>query len=188
LKNDYVKFIRFGQWRVERTGFGIVAFITDHSYLDSPTFRGMREKLMKAFDEIFILNLHGNQKRREEAPGGGRDENVFDITQGVAIGIFVRRPEAKGSTVRYANLFGLRKSKYATLLKKDVFETKWRQISPHSPSFDFIPVSQKASKEYEKGTPIKQIFSVDSNGVQTSRDALVVAFDSCTGGPDEGNA
>ncbi len=92
LKNDYIKFIRFGQWRIERTGHGILAFITDHSYLDSPTFRGMRQQLLRTFDETYILNLHGNAKRRESAPDGGADENVFDITQGVAIAIFVKSP------------------------------------------------------------------------------------------------
>ena len=81
LKNDYIKFLRFGQWRIEQTGEGILAFITDHSYLDSPTFRGMRQNLMQTFDEIYILNLHGNSKRREQAPSGAKDENVFDITQ-----------------------------------------------------------------------------------------------------------
>ncbi len=85
LKNDYVKFLRFGQWQIERAGRGVLAFVTDHSYLDSPTFRGMRQNLQKSFDDIYILNLHGNAKRRETAPGGGADENVFDISQGVAI-------------------------------------------------------------------------------------------------------
>jgi predicted helicase len=177
LKNDYVKFIRFGQWRIEQTGFGILAFITDHSYLDSPTFRGMREKLLKAFDEIFILNLHGNQKRRELTPEGGKDVNVFDITQGVAISIFVKQPNAKGSTVSYSDLFGLRQVKYDALLDNDVSSTKWQHISPHSPTFDFVPVSEKAREEYEKGIPVREIFSIGSNGVQTSRDNLVVAFD-----------
>ena len=91
LQDDYVKFIRFGQWRIERTGAGILAFITNHSYLDNPTFRGMRQQLMKTFDEIYILDLHGNTKKREVAPDGGKDGNVFDIQQGVAIVIMVKR-------------------------------------------------------------------------------------------------
>ncbi len=92
LQDDYVKFIRFGQWRIEQTGQGILAFITNHAYLDNPTFRGMRRKLMRTFDEIYILNLHGNSKKKEKALDGGKDENVFDIQQGVAIAIFVKRP------------------------------------------------------------------------------------------------
>ncbi len=91
LNNDYVKFIRFSQWRIEQTGYGILAFITSNSYLDSPTFRGMRQALMKTFDDIYILDLHGNSKKKEKAPDGSPDQNVFDITEGVSIGIFVKR-------------------------------------------------------------------------------------------------
>ncbi|MBZ0283781.1 MAG: N-6 DNA methylase [Anaerolineae bacterium] len=92
LQNDYIKFIRFGQWRISETGSGILAFITDNSYLDSPTRRGMRQQLLQAFDDIYILNLHGNSNKREKTPDGGKDENVFDIKQGVAIGIFIKLP------------------------------------------------------------------------------------------------
>jgi predicted helicase len=98
LQDDYVKFIRFGQWRIDRTGQGILGFITNHSYLDNPTFRGMRQSLMNTFDEIYILNLHGNVKKKEVAPDGGKDENVFDIQQGVAICLMVKLPpEAKNT-------------------------------------------------------------------------------------------
>ena len=92
LQDDYVKFLAFSQWRIERTGQGILGFITNHGYLDNPTFRGMRQSLMKTFDEIYILNLHGNAKKRETAPDGGKDENVFDIQQGVAICLMVKYP------------------------------------------------------------------------------------------------
>ena len=95
LQDDYVKFIRFGQWRIEQTGQGILGFITNHSYLDNPTFRGMRQSLMNTFDEIYILDLHGNAKKREVAPDGGKDENVFDIQQGVAISIMVKLPPGR---------------------------------------------------------------------------------------------
>ena len=91
LSDDYVKFIRFAQWRIERTGEGVLAFVTNHSYLDNPTFRGMRKSLMDTFDDIYLLDLHGNAKKRERVPDGGSDENVFDIQQGVAIGLFVKR-------------------------------------------------------------------------------------------------
>ena len=90
LQDDYVKFIRFGQWRISKTGHGMLAFVTNHSYLDSPTFRGMRQQLMQAFSDIYILNLHGNSLKRETTPDGGRDDNVFDIRQGVAIVILVK--------------------------------------------------------------------------------------------------
>jgi predicted helicase len=89
LQDDYVKFLRFAQWKIQKAGKGIVAMITNHGYLDNTTFRGMRQSLMKTFDEIYILDLHGNSVKRETAPNGGKDENVFDIRQGVAISLFV---------------------------------------------------------------------------------------------------
>ncbi len=174
LKNDYIKFIRFGQWRIQRTGHGILAFITDHSYLDSPTFRGMRQNLLMTFDEIFILNLHGNSKRRETAPEGGVDENVFDITQGVAIALFVKHPKKGSEGVYYADMWGERTAKYETLNESDVGTTKWRQLSPAAPFHEFVPVKRRSQKEYREGWRVTDIFPVGSNGVQTSRDDLVV--------------
>jgi len=96
LQDDYVKFIRWGQWRIEQTGAGVLAFITNNGYLDNPTFRGMRQQLMKAFTDIWILNLHGSSKKKERAPDGSSDENVFDIQQGVTLGIFVKEPYKAG--------------------------------------------------------------------------------------------
>ncbi|MFM6023049.1 MAG: N-6 DNA methylase, partial [Dolichospermum sp.] len=90
LNDDYVKFIRFSQWRIEKTGYGVLAFITNHGYLDNPTFRGMRQSLMRTFDEIYVLDLHGNSKKKEVCPDGSADQNVFDIQQGVAIGFFIK--------------------------------------------------------------------------------------------------
>src|SRR6266581_574796 len=96
LSDDYVKFMRFAQWHIEQVGYGILAFITNHSYLDNPTFRGMRRSLLQSFDDIYILDLHGNRKKHEQAPDGSKDENVFDIQQGVAISIFVKWRNAQG--------------------------------------------------------------------------------------------
>ncbi len=90
LQDDYVKFIRFGQWRIDRTGCGIMAFVTNHGYLDNPTFRGMRQSLERTFDEIYLLDLHGNSKKKEVSPDGSPDKNVFDIQQGVAVAIMVK--------------------------------------------------------------------------------------------------
>jgi predicted helicase len=91
INDDYVKFIRYGQHFIEKNGEGILAFINNHSFLDNPTFRGMRWSLLSAFDKIYILDLHGNAKKKETAPDGGKDENVFDIQQGVSINIFVKK-------------------------------------------------------------------------------------------------
>ena len=108
LSDDYVKFIRFAQWRIERSGSGVLGFVTNHSYLDNPTFRGMRRSLLGTFDEIYLLDLHGNSNRKERAPDGGKDENVFDIQQGVAIGVFVKHEHSGDSLARvfHADLWG----------------------------------------------------------------------------------
>ena len=100
LSDDYVKFMRFAQWHIEQVGNGILAFITNHSYLDNPTFRGMRHSLLQSFDDIYILDLHGNRKKQEQAPDGSKDENVFDIQQGVAISIFVKCRDSGGVGVQ----------------------------------------------------------------------------------------
>ncbi len=145
LNDDYVKFLRFAQWRIEKTGHGILAFITNHGYLDNPTFRGMRQSLMQTFDDIAILDLHGNSKKKERSPDGTKDENVFDIQQGVAIGIFVKR---KGSsnrpkTVRHAHLYGPRdgqSGKYAWLAEHGVDNTEWTTVTPQAPFYFFAPL------------------------------------------------
>ncbi len=176
LKNDYVKFIRFGQWRIEQTGQGILAFITDHSYLDSPTFRGMRRNLMNTFNEIYLLNLHGNAKRKETAPNGGKDENVFDILQGTVIGIFIRSDDKNNSRIFYMDLWGRRRSKYEFLAESSVQEIEWKQIEPKKPFYEFVPVDTGRKKEYEKDHKVTDVFLIGSNGIQTSRDRLVVGI------------
>ena len=137
LNDDYVKFIRFAQWRIDQTGEGVLGFVTNHSYLDNPTFRGMRQSLMGTFDEIRVLDLHGNSKKREHAPDGGQDENVFDIQQGVAIGIFVKRAASGDDRARvfHADLWGKREAgigggKYGWLASNDITNTDWTELSP----------------------------------------------------------
>ncbi|MBF0292700.1 MAG: N-6 DNA methylase [Nitrospinae bacterium] len=189
LNDDYVKFIRFAQWRIEQTGYGVLGFITNHGYLDNPTFRGMRQSLMDTFDDIYILDLHGNAKKKETAPDGGEDKNVFDIQQGVSIGIFVKRKGKKTTpaTVRHADLWGAREKKdsagriisgkYAWLAEKDVSSTRWKKLKPHTPHYLFIPQDERLRKEYEAGWSIKEIMPVNSVGITTARDDLTIAFD-----------
>ncbi|MGA2670840.1 MAG: type ISP restriction/modification enzyme [Dehalococcoidia bacterium] len=174
LQDDYVKFLAFGQWRIERTGQGILGFITNHAYLDNPTFRGMRQSLMNTFTDIYILNLHGNAKKKEVAPDGGKDENVFDIQQGVAIGILVKETGKSGpATVHYADLWGLREGKYQALAEADINVTEWDELKPSSPYYLFIPRNEADLDEYMRGWKITDIFPVNNIGMQTHRDYFV---------------
>jgi predicted helicase len=174
LQDDYVKFLAFGQWRIERTGQGILGFITNHAYLDNPTFRGMRQSLMNTFTDIYILNLHGNAKKKEVAPDGGKDENVFDIQQGVAIGILVKKTGKSGpATVHYADLWGLREGKYQALAEADINVTEWDELKPSSPYYLFIPRNEADLDEYMRGWKITDIFPVNNIGMQTHRDYFV---------------
>jgi hypothetical protein len=178
LQNDYVKFIRFAQWRITQTGYGIVAYITDNSYLDGPTFRGMRQSLINAFDDIYILNLHGNSNKKERAPGGGPDENVFNIRQGVAIVLMVRKAgdHERHATVQYADLWGKREGKYQSLEATDATTTAWETLSPSSPTYLFIAQDTTLRAEYEQGWALPDIFSVRSVGIVTGQDKKTVAF------------
>ena len=181
LNDDYVKFIRFAQWRIERTGHGVLAFVTNHGYLDNPTFRGMRQSLMQSFDEIYLLDLHGNSKKKEKTPTGGKDENVFDIQQGVAIGIFVRKPGVKRWTgdmakVWNADLYGGRRDKYTTLNASDIQNTNWKVLTPVSPHFYFVPQDSSLMSEYEQGWKITDAMPVNSVGIATARDRLSIHF------------
>ena len=177
LQDDYVKFIRFGQWRIEQSGQGILAFITNHGYLDNPTFRGMRQSLMQTFTDIYILNLHGNAKKRETAPDGGKDENVFDIQQGVAIGIFVKQPGKNGpANVYHADVWGTRAKKYEELFEQDVEKTDWQQLKPQLPFYLFSPQNVDLLGEYNGGWKVTDIIQLNSMGVTTGRDKFATDF------------
>ena len=179
LQDDYVRFIRFGQWRIDRSGSGILAFITSHSYLTNATFRGMRQHLMQTFSEIYILDLHGNVRRRERAPDGGRDQNVFDeVQQGVAIGIFVKHRQSKGlARVHHANLWGERNQKYNWLAQNSLENTEWTEIEPSPPYYLLAPQQNEFKPEYEQGWILTSIMQLNSTGVKTHRDKLVFDID-----------
>ena len=175
LQDDYVKFIRFGQWRIEQTGAGVLAFITNHGYLDNPTFRGMRQQLMQTFTDIYVLDLHGNARKREQAPDGGPDSNVFDIEQGVAIGLFVKAPGQDGpARVHHAELWGEREGKYESLSQADIETTDWTTLAPQSPFYLFVPQNVDLRAEYEDGWKITDAMPVNSLGVTTARDRLTI--------------
>ncbi len=178
LQDDYVKFIRFGQWRIERNGEGVLAFITNHSWLDNPTFRGMRQSLLNSFSEIYVLNLHGNSKKKETTPEGNRDDNVFDIQQGVSISFFISHKDHSGpARVYHSDCWGLRRDKYSWLNTHDVADTAWQEITPQSPSYFFVPFDYEGWREYEQGWKVTDIFPVNSVGIVTSRDKFVLDFE-----------
>jgi predicted helicase len=179
LNDDYVKFIRFGQWRIERTGYGVLAFVTNHGYLDNPTFRGMRQSLMKTFDDIYVLDLHGNSKKKESCPDGSKDENVFDIQQGVSINIFVKHPNGnkEKASVHHADLWGDRDYKYSWLKENDITTTQWTTLKPQSSFYLFVPQDNDLRAEYEQGWKITNIFPVNNTGIISKRDKLAFHFD-----------
>ena len=179
LNDDYVKFIRFAQWRISQTGYGILAFISNHGYLNNLTFRGMRQSLMKTFDTIYILDLHGNKRTNEKPPDGGTDDNVFNIQQGVAISIFVKHAPGKLSPTRvyHTELWGDREDKYNWLEVNDIDTTPWEELTPESPNYLLVPHSESIVEEYERYWKITDIFILKNSGIVTSRDEMVTDFE-----------
>ncbi|RXG62847.1 DNA methyltransferase [Candidatus Atribacteria bacterium 1244-E10-H5-B2] len=180
LQDDYVKFLRFAQWKIQTSGYGIVGMITNHSYLDNPTFRGMRQSLMKTFDEIYILDLHGNSLKKETTPAGGKDENVFDIRQGVAIALFIKNKKAKEPKVFHLDKYGLREEKYEWLDQNQFNEKNYHEIKPASPWYFFIPRNTSKIQQYLKWEKITEIFPVNNVGIVTARDKFAIDFDKNT--------
>jgi len=189
LNDDYVKFIRFAQWKIEKTGHGILGFITNHAWLDNPTFRGMRNSVMSSFDEIYILNLHGSALKKEKVPEEiqrkekitERDEGVFGIRPGTSITLAIKSGDSKDKCkVYYAEQWGLRNKKFGWLESNDIKTTKWDELTPDSPSYLFIKRDEKGFKSYSKFVGISEIFPVNSVGIVTSRDDFVIDFDKRT--------
>jgi predicted helicase len=177
LSDDYIKFIRFAHWKINQAGKGILGFITNNSYLSGVIHRGMRRRLLETFDEIYILNLHGSSRIGEKTPKGGKDENVFDIQQGVAIALYVKSEKPlKEKAVHYADLWGIREEKYKYLFGNDFQTTKWQKLEPFAPYYFFVPKDFALQAEYEKFWKITEIFKEWSSGVKTHRDHFVVGF------------
>ncbi|MFC1655437.1 type ISP restriction/modification enzyme [Patescibacteria group bacterium] len=177
LDDDYIKFIRFAENQIEKTGFGIVAMITNNSFIDGVTHRQMRKHLIETFDEIYVMDLHGNVKKKETAPDGGKDENVFNIMQGVSINLFVKTGEGKGlAKVYHSELFGKQKEKYEKLDEKSFETVKWEKVKAPEPYYFFVPKDFGGQKEYEEGFGVNEIFGIYSSGVETAKDATVIQF------------
>ncbi|MDP2277011.1 MAG: type ISP restriction/modification enzyme, partial [Nitrospirota bacterium] len=177
LSDDYIKFIRFAHWKIEQDGKGIIGMITNNSYLSGLIHRGMRKRLIDSFDEIYILNLHGNSRIGEKAPDGSKDENVFDIQQGVSIVLFIKKEKkGKGCRVLYQDVYGLRENKYSYLDKFDSHTTKWKTLTPSDPYFFFVEKDFSLQPAYDKFLSISDIFNENSFGITTARDHFVVGF------------
>lgn len=181
LQDDYVKFIRWAQWRIEQTGRGVVGFVTNHGFLDNPTFRGMRQQLLRAFDEIYILDLHGNSKKKEQSPDGSKDENVFDIQQGVAITIFVKTSSSQESAKVYrADLWGTRPAKYSHLFEQTRNTAVLELIKPQRPLYVFLAQDVQIRDEYSNHISVTAAFPTNVLGFQTHRDSFAIAFEQAT--------
>lgn len=173
INDDYVKFMRFAQHFVERNGEGIVAFINPHGFLDNPTFRGMRWNLLKTYDEIYTIDLHGNAKKKEVAPDGSKDENVFDIEQGVSINILIKtgeKSEKELGRVFHHDLFGSRNAKYDYLSNTNFSSVPFQELTMVAPQFYMIPRNLDAQAEYNDGFSVRDLFRVRSVGIATARD------------------
>jgi predicted helicase len=175
LQDDYVKFIRLGQNLVTQAGAGCLAYITNHSYLDNPTFRGMRRSLMTSFNRINVIDLHGNSKKREVNPAGGKDENVFDIQQGVAVCLMRQNPSLSRS-LKHVDLFGVREAKYRALASGHPILASFSELAASPPLYLFIPQNENLKTEFEKHPAITQVMPVNVLGFQSHRDHFAIAF------------
>ena len=180
INDDYVKFLRYGQYYIEKNGSGVLAFINAHGFLDNPTFRGMRWNLLKTYDKIYIIDLHGNSKKKETCPDGSKDENVFDIQQGVSINLFVKTGLIKKNelgVVHHFDLFGNRNKKYLELGKIDINSIKWSKVDFQSPAFVLKPMDYSILDNYYKEDfGLNDLFALKSMGIQTHADAIVLGF------------
>jgi predicted helicase len=174
LHDDYVKFLRYAQWRIENAGCGVIGLVTNHSYLDNPTFRGVRRQLMHAFSRIDVIDLHGNRKKRETAPSGDRDENVFPIDQGVALSILCKR--AGPTTICRADVWGTREKKQIALDEPNGNGLHFTALSPTPPFYFFAHRDESRREEYHRGWPLTEVMPLYVAAPVTARDGLVVAF------------
>ena len=176
LSDDYIKFIRLGQEYITRTGEGVLAFICNNSFIDGIIHRQMRKELMKTFDRIYILNLHGNTRKKETALDGSKDENVFDIMQGVSINIFYRSSKKSNDEchIFYHEIYGTREEKYAYLNSHTINDVQWKELQPKEPYNFFITKDFSLQEEYEKGVKIDELMVSYISGVQSGRDDIYV--------------
>ncbi|WP_120993517.1 type ISP restriction/modification enzyme [Helicobacter pylori] len=173
LLDDYVKFMRFAQNKIESLGHGLFGFISNNAFLDNPTFRGLRRSLLECYDELYILNLHGNARKKEETPQGAKDENVFNIMQGVSINLFVKKAQTTKQKIYYYDVYGERAEKYAFLAQNDLNSIEWLEVAPRGPFYLLLPLKTPLLDEYEQGFSVQDMFQVGSTGICSKRDHVV---------------
>ncbi len=179
LSDDYIKFIRFGQHFIDKNGSGILAYISNNSFIDGIMHRRMRKHLLESFDKVYILDLHGNSKKKEICPDGSIDQNVFDIMQGVSINIFVKTGKKRKSDlgqVLHFDLFGKREIKYDYLQKNSLNSLQWNELSPIEPNHFLVLKNFDGNNVYEKGFKVEELFVLKANGIKTQRDDASIRF------------
>ncbi|WP_121104789.1 type ISP restriction/modification enzyme [Helicobacter pylori] len=175
LLDDYVKFMRFAQNKIESLGHGLFGFISNNGFLDNPTFRGLRRSLLECYDELYILNLHGSTRKKEKTPQNTKDENVFNIKQGVSINLFVKKAQATRPKIYYYDVYGERAEKYAFLAQNDLNSINWLELAPREPFYLLIPQETPLLEEYEQGFSVQEMFQISSVGIATGKDRVFIA-------------
>ncbi|WRG73879.1 N-6 DNA methylase [Helicobacter pylori] len=175
LLDDYMKFMRFAQNKIESLGHGLFGFISNNAFLDNPTFRGLRRSLLECYDELYILNLHGNARKKEKTPQGAKDENVFNIMQGVSINLFVKKAQTTKQKIHYYDVYGQRAEKYAFLAQNDLNSINWLELAPREPFYLLIPQKTPLLEEYEQGFSVQEMFQISSVGIVTGKDRIFIA-------------
>lgn len=176
LSDDYVKFIRFSEYFIEKNESGIVAMITNNSFIEGITHRQMRKHLLETFDDIYILDLHGNSKKKEKSPDGSKDENAFNIQQGVSINIFVRKNKEKNNlgNVYHSEIYGKRAVKFQFLNKNEIQSVKWKKLNNTKPYFYYVQKDFHLEDEYNKGFKLNELFVDFGSGIKFRKDNLLV--------------
>ncbi|MEC3881957.1 type ISP restriction/modification enzyme [Parapedobacter sp. 10938] len=179
LDDDYIKFIRYGQHYIDKNGSGVLAYISNNSFLDGITHRQMRKHLLESFDKIYILDLHGNSRKLETSPDGSIDQNVFDIMAGVSINIFVKTGKKKknelGQVYNY-DLYGKRDFKYKTLTENDLSSLNYSSIECNSPYYFFVPKNFESANQYDLGFKIDELLPFNNSGFETAKDKFLIKF------------
>ncbi len=175
ILDDYVKFMRFAQNKIESLGHGLFGFISNNAFLDNPTFRGLRRSLLECYDELYILNLHGNARKKEKTPQGAKDENVFNIKQGVSINLFVKKAQTTKQKIHYYDVYGQRAEKYAFLAQNDLNSIEWLELTPREPFYLLLPLETRLLDEYEQGFSVQKMFQISSVGIVTGKDRIFIA-------------